>query len=172
MAGAVFTVTVMGNEAPVQVPAVEVGITLYITEPPEEVGLVNTWLIKDPDPALAPVIPPVIVPTLQVKLLGIFEVRLILVVPPEQMLAVFPEVTEGLGFTVMVKENGGPLQPLAEAMMLIVDVTGAVPVLVAVNEPIFPVPEVPKPILTELVQEKLAPPTALPKLAEAATPLQ
>ena len=48
--------------------------------------------------------------------------------------------TVGVGLTVMVKETGVPGQPLAVGVTSIVPVIGVFPVLVAVNEAIFPVP--------------------------------
>ena len=48
--------------------------------------------------------------------------------------------TVGVGLTVMVKETGVPSQSLIFGVTVIVPVIGEVPVLVAVNEPILPVP--------------------------------
>jgi len=50
-----------------------------------------------PDPALAPVIPPVIVPTDQVKLLATEAVKMIFGLVPLQMVAVLVVVTTGVG---------------------------------------------------------------------------
>jgi hypothetical protein len=62
-----FTVTVIVSDSAPQFPAMEVGVMMYLTEPAVELlGLLSTWLIRFPDPAVAPVIPPVIVPTVQV----------------------------------------------------------------------------------------------------------
>lgn len=55
-----------------------------------------------PEPALAPVIPPVTMPIVQEKLLSTLAVGLILVFPPLQMLLVAELVTTGLGVTVTV----------------------------------------------------------------------
>lgn len=55
-----------------------------------------------PEPALAPVIPPVIVPMVQVKVLGIEAVRLIFGLVPLQINAVAGVVTAGAGSTVTV----------------------------------------------------------------------
>jgi hypothetical protein len=54
-------------------------------------------LIVLPDPALAPVIPPVIVPMVQVKVLAMEAVRDILVLVPLQILFVAVFVTTGVG---------------------------------------------------------------------------
>ena len=46
----------------------------------------------------------------------------------------------------MVKEMGVPVHPLAEGVTVIVAITGAVPVLVAVNAAMWPVPLPARPI--------------------------
>ena len=65
-------------------------------------GLVSVCAMVEPDPADAPVILPVIVPTVQVKVLGVLAVRAILVAVPLQIVAVLAVVTTGVGFTVTV----------------------------------------------------------------------
>jgi hypothetical protein len=55
--------------------------------------------------------------------------------------------TAGVGFTVMVKVPAAPLQPLADGVTVIVAVTGALPLLVAVKLPISPVPLDARPIV-------------------------
>jgi hypothetical protein len=55
-----------------------------------------------PEPPVAPVIPPVIVPTVQVKLLSTLAVSAILGEVPLQVAAVFGVVTTGAGLTVTV----------------------------------------------------------------------
>ena len=59
-------------------------------------------MITDPDPALAPVIPPVIVPTVQVNVLGAEAVKLIFGPVPLQVEAMLDVVTTGVGLTVTV----------------------------------------------------------------------
>ena len=62
-------------------------------------------------------------------------------------------VTSGVGFTVIVKVTGVPGQPFAVGVTVTVEVIGTVPVLTAVNVPILPVPEVPRPVaVLSLVQ--------------------
>ena len=61
-------------------------------------------MIVDPEPALAPVIPPVIVPIVQLNVLGALVVKLIFGPVPLQVLAVLAVVTAGIGFTVTVIE--------------------------------------------------------------------
>ena len=67
----------------------------------------------------------------------------------------------GEGLTVMVNVSGMPGQPAADGVTVIVAVTGALLVLIAVNEGIFPLPEAAKPIVVLLfVQLKVVPLTA------------
>ena len=54
--------------------------------------------------------------------------------------------TVGVGFTVMVNVSVAPEQLLADVVTTMVAVIGAVPVFVAVNAPILPVPEAARPI--------------------------
>ena len=61
-----------------------------------------------PDPALAPVIPPVIVPIVQLKVLATVAVRLMFGLVLLQVVAVAGLVTDGLGKTVTVMVNGVP----------------------------------------------------------------
>lgn len=59
-------------------------------------------MITDPEPALAPVMPPVIAPTVQVKVLGAEAVSAIFGPVPLQIAAVLAVVTTGVGNTVTV----------------------------------------------------------------------
>src|SRR6266542_421188 len=100
-AGLGFTVTVIVKALPAHEPAVEVGVTRYCTVPAVELlGLVNVWLIVAPESPLAPVIPPVMVPMVQLNVLATLAVKLILVEAPLQMDFVAAVVTAGLVFTV------------------------------------------------------------------------
>ncbi len=63
-----------------------------------------------PDPALAPVMLPVIAPTVQVKVLGAEAVNAMFVAVPLQIVAVLAVVTTGLGLTVTVIVYGVPGQ--------------------------------------------------------------
>ena len=66
--------------------------------------------------------------------------------------------TSGVGLTVMVNISGGPLQPNATGVTVIVAVTGALVILIAVNEVIFPFPLAARPIEVLLfVQLKIVP---------------
>lgn len=70
-------------------------------------GLVSVCAIVDPDPFDAPVIPPVITPIVQLKVLGAVAFNGMLVVLPLQIAAVAgTPVTCGVGFTVTVITNG------------------------------------------------------------------
>ena len=64
--------------------------------------------MEDPVPALAPDIPPVIVPTVQLKLPGIEEVRLIFEPVPLHIVVVPADVTIGAGLTVTMIVKGVP----------------------------------------------------------------
>ena len=76
----------------------------------EGLGLVNTCAIVEPEPALAPVIPPVIVPSVHVNVLAALEVRAILVVAPLHTVVVLGVVTLGFGLTVTVIAVEEPTQ--------------------------------------------------------------
>jgi hypothetical protein len=101
--GATFTVTVIVVDAPAQEPNVAVGVTLYCTVPAVELlGLERVWLIVDPLPALAPVMPPVTAPIVQAKVPGTLDVSIILGPLPLQAAAVIALVTTGAGLAVIV----------------------------------------------------------------------
>lgn len=59
-------------------------------------------MIVEPEPGFAPLIPPVMVPIVQLKLLGIEATRLIFGLVPLQMVEVLGIVTIGVGLTVTV----------------------------------------------------------------------
>jgi hypothetical protein len=64
----------------------------------------------------------------------------------------------GVGLTVIVKVRMVPVQLLARGVMAMVAVMGAVPVLIAVKEGIFPVPLAGNPTAgCEFSQEKVVP---------------
>ena len=65
-----------------------------------------------PDPALAPVIAPVMVPMVHAKLLDVLAVKLIFGPEPLHVLEVAELVTKGVGFTVIVIGNAAPTHPL------------------------------------------------------------
>lgn len=93
------------NGVPGQAPVPEVGVTIYCTVPAVLLpGLVSTWLIVLPEPAEAPVMPPVITPTVHVNVLGAVAVSATLGEVPLQVEAVLEVDTAGVGFTVTVIE--------------------------------------------------------------------
>lgn len=107
--GVGLTVTVIIYGVPIQVPDLEVGVTKYCTVPKVELfGFVKIWLIKSPEPAVAPVIPFEIVPIAQIKSLEAVAVSAILVVLPLQIVAVLAVVTTGIGLTVTLIVSGVP----------------------------------------------------------------
>jgi len=72
-------------------------------------------LIVAPDPALAPVMPPVMVPIVHAKLLTVLAVKLIFGLVPLQILAVVALVTAGIGLTVTVIVKAEPAhEPVVE----------------------------------------------------------
>jgi hypothetical protein len=103
-AGVGLTVTVIVYGAPGHVVlAVDVGVTIYCTVPAVELlGLFNVCAIVLPDPAVAPVIPPVTVPIVHVNVLGADEVSAMFVAVALQIDAVLAVVTAGVGLTVTV----------------------------------------------------------------------
>lgn len=83
-------------------------------------------------------------------------------------------LTVAVGFTVMVKVEGIPVQPLAVGVIVMVATTGAVPGLVAVNTGILPVPLAARPIEgVLLVHAYVVPATGLPNVTSVVrAPLQ
>ena len=110
------TVTVMLYGVPGQDPVTDVGVTIYSTVPLAALpGLVSTCAMVLPDPALAPVMPPVMAPTVHVNVLGTEAVREIFGLVPLQVVAVPAVVTTGVGYTVTVILYGAPTQePVTE----------------------------------------------------------
>jgi len=110
-AGVGLTVTVIVYKVPTQLPVTDVGVIKYCTEPDVALlGLVSTSLIVPPLDALAPVIPPVIVPIVHVYVLGVLTVNDIFGLVLLQILEVAEFVTTGLGLTVTVIVVAVPAQ--------------------------------------------------------------
>lgn len=104
-----FTVTVIiYGAAAGQLPPIDVGVTRYSTVPAVALlGLTSVWEIEFPLPADAPVIPPVILPIVQLNVLGAVAFRAILVVDPSQIAtAEGTPVITGVGLTVTVTTYG------------------------------------------------------------------
>lgn len=162
-AGIGFTVTVILYGVPAQPGVVvDVGVTTYCTEPGVALlGLVSTWLIVGPLPAEAPVMPPLIVPRVQAKVLGVVAVRETLGFVPLHVLAVAAVVTTGLGLTVTVSVNGVPVQPDGELGVIIYWTVPAVELLGLVSTWLMVPPDpalapVIPPVTVPIVQLKLA----------------
>ena len=86
-----------------QPPVVEVGVTIYWIEPELVLlGLVKVWLITLPDPAVPPVIPPMMFPIVHVNVLGAVAVSAMFVVPSLHIVSVVLVFIAGVGFTVTV----------------------------------------------------------------------
>ena len=102
-AGKGLTVTVIVSAAPAHDPPVDTGVITYSTEPAVVLsGLVKAWLIEEPELASAPLILPVLVPIVQLKLLAVVAANVIAGPVPLQILAVDAFVKTGIGFTVTV----------------------------------------------------------------------
>ena len=78
-------------------------------------GLVNVWFIELPLLALAPLIEPVFVPNVQANVLDIFEVKLIEVKLPEQILALVVLVIFGTPLNEIF--NQLEVSPLLEILL-------------------------------------------------------
>ena len=101
--GAGLTVMVIFVAIPAQVPAVDVGVTAYTIDPEVLLlGLVSVWAMLLPLVAVAPVMLPVFVPSVQAKVLAALAVKLRLGLVPLQVEADVALVTAGVGFTVTV----------------------------------------------------------------------
>lgn len=88
-----------------------------------------------------------------------------LVAPLLHAVSLFGTTISGVGLTVMVKFCAGPGQPFAKGVTVMVAVTGALVVLIAVNDGISPVPFAARPIEGSLlVQLKEVVPTEPVKL--------
>lgn len=71
-------------------------------------GLLSVCAMELPDPAVAPVMPPVVVPIVHVNVLAVLAVSPMLVALPLQIAAVLAVVTTGVGLTVTVIVYGLP----------------------------------------------------------------
>jgi hypothetical protein len=110
-AGFGFTVTVIVYGAPAQPPVVDVGVTMYWTVPAALLpGFVNVWLIVAPLPAVAPVIPPLIVPMVHANVDGALAVSAMFGLVAVQIEVDPALVTAGVGLTVTVIVYGAPGQ--------------------------------------------------------------
>jgi hypothetical protein len=169
---------VIVKTTPTQEPVVDVGVTRYSTEPLAELlGLVSTWLMVAPELALAPVIPPVIVPIVHAKLLGALAVSAIAGLVPLQVLAVAAFVTAGFGLTVTVIVKGEPTHdPVVEVGVTIYSTLPAAALLGLVSTWLIVAPElalapVIPPVFVPIVHAKLLAALAVSAIA-GLVPLQ
>lgn len=131
----------------------------------------------EPELAEAPVIPPVIVPIVQLNVLGADAVRLIFGPDPLQVTAVAAFVTTGLGFTVTVIVKGLPAQePVVEVGVTIYWTVPAVALLGLVNVWLIVLPEpllapVMPPVMIPTVQANVLATVAVNEILEP-VPLQ
>jgi hypothetical protein len=98
-----FTVTVIVIGVPTQPPVIAVGVTMYWTVPGAVLVFVSVCAIALPVAAAAPVMLPVTVPTVQLKLLAMSAVKGIFVVAPLQIGPGATAAATGLEFTTNVK---------------------------------------------------------------------
>jgi hypothetical protein len=76
-------------------------------------GLDSVCAMLEPEPAMAPVMPPVTVPMVQLNVLGAVAASAMLVAELLQIVVAAAVVTTGLGFTVTVMVYGAPGQVVA-----------------------------------------------------------
>jgi hypothetical protein len=128
--GVGFTVKVIVVGEPAQAPPVEVGVTIYSTEPAVALpGLVRVWLILPPLPADAPVMLPVIVPIVHAKVLAALAASVTFGALPLQTEKAVEVVITGLGLTVNTIVSGVPAQPFVEVGVIMYSTDPAVDVL-------------------------------------------
>lgn len=90
------------------------GVTMYVTDPAVAFGLLSAWAMVEPLEALAPVMPPVIVPIVQLNVLPTkLLVNAMFVVDPLQISVELAVLTFGAGFTVTTMLAGFPAQVFA-----------------------------------------------------------
>jgi len=172
--GVGFTSTVASIGTPGQPLAV--GVMVKVTRIGAKVVLVSVPLISPLPLAAIPVtvaklslvqskVVPATLPVRTIVVIGLAE---------QTVCAAGVAIASGVGFTVMVKVIGGPGQPLAVGVTVIVATTMVAPMLVAMNEGISPVPLAASPMVGSLfVQSNVVPATGPVKVIGAvASPLQ
>lgn len=145
MFGKGLTVMVNVEAAPTQ-PAADTGVIVIVAVIGDVVGLIATNAGMVPVPlAPRPMLVLLFVQVYTVPATGPPIVTAVVNEPAHtDWLAI--AVTDGVGFTVMVKVTGVPAQPAADGVTVIVAVIGAAVVLVAVNAAILPVPLAARPM--------------------------
>jgi hypothetical protein len=139
-----FTVMVKLTAVPLQPLAT--GVTVMVAVMGDVVGLIamNDGIFPVPD-APKPIEVLLLVQVYTVPVTGPLMVTAA-VAEPAQTAWFAIAFTDGVGFTVMVKVTGVPLQPAADGVTVIVAVIGAAVALVAVKAAILPVPDAARPI--------------------------
>ena len=142
--GVGFTVIVNVCDAPVH-PLAD-GVTVIVAVTAVSLVFVAVKMAMFPFPAAVKPIEGVsfvqskeVPPTVSTKPIAVVEA-------PLHNICGVTGATVGVGFTVMIYVSGVPLQPLAVGVMEILAVAGVLPVLVAVNPGISPVPLADKPM--------------------------
>jgi hypothetical protein len=131
--GTGFAVMIAVSVIPMQEPLIDRGVIIYSTVPGVVLlGLFSVCPIALPELSLAPVTPPVIEPTVQLKLLNAVEVKTILVDVPLQMFLVKTFVILGIGFTIIITVYGS-IQTLDETGVTIYSRLPAVELLGLIN---------------------------------------
>ena len=143
----------MVNElvGPVQPLAVGVTVMVEVTGTVPVLMAVNVAILPLPEPA-NPMEASLFVQAYVVPATGPLKLTAVVVALLHKVWSVIL-FTAGVGFTVMVNELVGPVQPLAVGVTVTVAVTGAEPVLVAVKAAILPLPLAKSPMeVASLVQ--------------------
>jgi hypothetical protein len=142
--GVGFTVMVNVSTGPGQPFAVGVTVTVAVTGALPALVAVKVPMFPLPD-AARPMVALLFVQAYVVPATGFVKLMAVVVAPLQSVWSVTLS-TEGVGFTVMENVSTGPGQPLAVGVTVMVAVTGALPVLVAVKVAILPLPEPAKPM--------------------------
>jgi uncharacterized protein Usg len=155
--GVGLTVTTILSAVPGQEFAV--GVTIYVTVPAVVPGLVSVCAMVVPFDAVAPIIPPVIVPIVQLKFAPeTLLVNAILVDVALQIVVGLTVVTFGVGLTVTTILVVLPGHELATGVTIYVTVPAVVPGLISICEIVDPLdalaPVIP-PVIEPMVHEKL-----------------
>jgi len=143
-AGVGFTVMVDVSAAPVQLLADGVTMRVAVTGAVPVLIAVNGAMLPLPV-AVSPIEVVLFVQSNDVPVTLPTKVIVLVDAPLHKVCGVVG-FTVGVGFTVIVKLNGIPKQPLAEGVTVMLAVMGALAGLVAVKDGISPFPEAGKPI--------------------------
>ena len=158
-----LTVTLNDCAGPGHPLRLGVTVTVEVTE--DVPGLVAVKAGIEPDPEFPN---PTLAELVQVKVVPAVGLLKLILAPAAPLHKLTDEMllTVATGRTVTSNEEANPTHPLTEGTTLTLAVTFEVPLLTAVKLGIFPEPDVPKPMLVELVQKNVAPAPALELLKE------